>query len=86
MMAGIKVRTRLALGFGALLALMLLVVAVAFAALRQAGIQASVLARQDLALVSAAFAMQAAQATESALEVRCRIDRVHAVRSTRHTW
>jgi len=69
MMADIKVRTRLALGFGALLALMLVVVAVAFMALRQAGIQASVLAQRDLALVNAAHAMQAAQ-LERAVAIR----------------
>jgi methyl-accepting chemotaxis protein len=69
MMADIKVRTRLALGFGALLVLMLVVVGVAFVALREAGLQAAVLAKRDLALVAAANAMQAAQ-LEQAVAVR----------------
>ena len=69
MMTDMKVRTRLALGFGALLALMLVVVALAFLALREAGLQASLLARQDLAMVSSANAMQAAQ-LEQALAIR----------------
>jgi methyl-accepting chemotaxis protein len=64
-----SVRTRLALGFGALLAVMLLVVGVALSALRDAGAQASVLARQDLALASAAGAMHAAQ-LELAVAIR----------------
>jgi methyl-accepting chemotaxis protein len=68
-MGDIKVRTRLAMGFGALLVLMLVVVAVAFVALRKAGSEASDLAAKDLALVGAANAMQAAQ-LEQAVAIR----------------
>ena len=68
-MGNIKVRTRLAMGFGALLVLMLVVVAVAFVALRKAGSEASELAAKDLALVGAANAMQAAQ-LEQAIAIR----------------
>jgi methyl-accepting chemotaxis protein len=68
-MGDIKVRTRLAMGFGALLILMLVVVALASVALRKAGTQASALVRQDLALVGAATAMHASQ-LEQALALR----------------
>jgi len=68
-MADIKVRTRLALGSGALLALMLVVVGVAFVSLREAGVQAAALAKRDLALVAAANAMQASQ-LEQAVAIR----------------
>ena len=68
-MADIKVRTRLALGSGALLAMMLVVVGVAFVALREAGVQAAALAKRDLALVASANAMQAAQ-LEQAVAIR----------------
>ena len=69
MIADIKVRTRLALGFGALLLLMVVVVGVAFFALREAGLQAAAAAKRDLALVAAANAMQAAQ-LEQAVAIR----------------
>src|SRR4029077_17009941 len=69
MIADLKVRTRLALGFGALLALMVVMVGVAFVALREAGLQAAVSAKRDLALVAAAHAMQAAQ-LEQAVAIR----------------
>jgi len=69
MMADMKVRTRLALGFGALLVLMLVVVALAFVALRKAGVQSSALAQRDLVMVGAANAMQSAQ-LEHALAIR----------------
>src|SRR5215470_6195477 len=69
MIADIKVRTRLALGFGALLALMVLVVGVAFVSLREAGLQATSAAKRDLAVVAAANAMQAAQ-LEQAVAIR----------------
>ena len=68
-MADIKVRTRLALGFGALLVLMFVVVGVAFVALREAGLQAAVLAKRDIALVAAANSMQASQ-LEQAVAIR----------------
>src|SRR5262245_41043427 len=68
-MADIKVRTRLALGFGALLALMLVVVGVAFVSLREAGLQAATAAKRDLTLVASANAMQAAQ-LEQAVAIR----------------
>jgi methyl-accepting chemotaxis protein len=61
MMGNIKVRTRLALGFGALLVLMLLVVGVAFIALRDTGLEAALTSKRDLALVAAANSMQAVQ-------------------------
>ncbi len=57
------------MGFGALLVLMLVVVAVAFVALRKLGSEASDLAAKDLALVGAANAMQVAQ-LEQALAIR----------------
>jgi len=63
------VRTRLTLAFGALLAMMLVVAAVAFVALREAGAQAAALARQDLVLSGAAGAMQVAQ-LEQAVAIR----------------
>lgn len=63
------VRTRLTLAFGVLLAMMLVVAAVAFVALREAGVQAAALARQDLVLSGAAGAMQVAQ-LERAVAIR----------------
>ena len=68
-MANLKVRTRLALSFGALLALMLVIAAVGVQGVRQAGEQASALARHDLVLAGAAAAMQAAQ-HEQAVAIR----------------
>jgi methyl-accepting chemotaxis protein len=65
MMGNIKVRTRLALGFGALLVLMFLVVGVAFIALRDTGFEAALTAKRDLALVAAANSMQAVQLEQS---------------------
>jgi methyl-accepting chemotaxis protein len=65
----VLIRTRLALAFGALLAMMLVVAAVAFVALREAGDQAAALARQDLVLSDAAGAMQVAQ-LEQAVAIR----------------
>jgi methyl-accepting chemotaxis protein len=69
MLANLKVRTRLMAGFGALLALMLAVVALAFIALRDAGDQASALAQHELVLAGAASNMQAAQ-LEQAVAIR----------------
>jgi methyl-accepting chemotaxis protein len=69
MMNDMKVRTRLALGFGALLVLMLVVVGVAFVSLQEVGLEAAVLAKRDDALVAAANAMLAAQ-LEQAVAVR----------------
>ena len=68
-MANLKVRTRLALSFGALLALMLVIAAVGVRGVRQAGEQASALARHDLVLAGAAATMQAAQ-HEQAVAIR----------------
>ena len=68
-MANLKVRTRLALSFGALLALMLVIAAVGVQGVRQAGEQASALARHDLVLAGAAATMQAAQ-HEQAVAIR----------------
>jgi methyl-accepting chemotaxis protein len=65
----LKVRTRLALSFGALLVLMLLIAAVGVVGVRQAGEQAAALARHDLVLANAAAAMQAAQ-HEQAVAIR----------------
>src|SRR5258705_5222972 len=69
MIATLKVRPRLALGFGALLALMVVVVGIAFIALREAGLQAAGAAKRDLSMVAAANAMQAAQ-LEQAVAIR----------------
>ena len=69
MLADLKVRTRLTLAFGALLAMMLVVAAVAFVALREAGSQAAALAQEDLVLAGAAGAMQVAQ-LEQAVAIR----------------
>jgi methyl-accepting chemotaxis protein len=69
MLANLKVRTRLMAGFGALLALMLAVVALAFIALRDVGDQASALAQHELVLAGAASNMQAAQ-LEQAVAIR----------------
>jgi methyl-accepting chemotaxis protein len=69
MFTNLKVRTRLLAGFGALLALMLAVVALAFVALRDAGDQAAALAQHELVLAGAASAMQAAQ-LEQAVAIR----------------
>ena len=68
-MVNFKVRTRLALSFGALLALMLVIAAVGILGVRQAGEQASALARHDLVLAGAAATMQAAQ-HEQAVAIR----------------
>jgi len=68
-MTNLKLRTRLALSFGALLAMMLVVAAVGLLAVHEAGNQASALARHDLVLANAAGAMQAAQ-YEQAVAIR----------------
>ena len=64
-----RVRTRLGLGATSLLAMMLIVVAVAFLALRDAGTRVSEIAGKDMALAGAASAIQAAQ-LELAIAVR----------------
>ena len=69
MLANLKVRTRLIAGFGAMLALMIAVVALAFVALRDAGDQAAALAQHELVLAGAASTMQAAQ-LEQAVAIR----------------
>lgn len=69
MMANLRVRARLALSFGALLLLMLVIAAVGILGVRQAGEQASALARHDLVLAGAAASMQAAQ-HEQAVAIR----------------
>jgi methyl-accepting chemotaxis protein len=69
MMANLRVRARLALLFGALFMLMLVIAAVGILGVRQAGEQASALARHDLVLAGAAATMQAAQ-HEQAVAIR----------------
>ena len=64
-MRNLKVVVRLGLAFGVLLAISLLGMAVAFHGLRQVESHASLLERDNVALLNAAAAMRAAQLTEA---------------------
>jgi methyl-accepting chemotaxis protein len=85
-MAKLKVRTRLALLFCALLALMLVIAAMGVLGVRQAGEQAATLARHDLVLARSAATMQASQ-TQQAVAIRDYVahENFDAVKAARET-
>jgi methyl-accepting chemotaxis protein len=85
-MANLKVRTRLALSFGALLALMLVIAAAGVRGVREAGDQAAALARHDLVLARSAAAMQASQ-NQQAVAIRDYVahENFDAVKAARET-
>jgi methyl-accepting chemotaxis protein len=85
-MANLKLRTRLALAFGALMLLMLVIAAAGVLGVRQAGDEAAALARHDLVLAASAAAMLTAQ-NRQAIAIRDYVahENFEAVKAARET-